>query len=120
MFSCLSAPLYCRIAALQPWSAVVNADSASRQLVQLQEGVMGRMQCLQSAVSPPAHWSISTTRLHARPKADAVKLKVSFIMSMEPAMHFCTSQKELLRNSSRKFAVHRLQIACLRMQNLSL
>lgn len=38
---------------------------------------MGRMQCLQSAVSAPAHWSISSTRLHARPKADAVKLQVS-------------------------------------------
>lgn len=42
----------------------------------VQEGVMGRMQCLQSAVSAPAHWSISSTRLHARPKRDAVKLKV--------------------------------------------
>lgn len=38
---------------------------------------MGRMQCLQSAVSAPAHWSISSTRLHARPRTDAVKLKVS-------------------------------------------
>ena len=40
---------------------------------------MGRMQCLQSAVSAPAHWSISSTRLHARPKTDAVKLKVGIL-----------------------------------------
>ena len=41
-----------------------------------QEGVMGRMQCLESAVSKPALWSISSTPLHARPKAAAFQLKV--------------------------------------------
>lgn len=65
------------MALLSPWSAVDHADSKMNLLMQMQEGVMGRMQCLQSAASPPAHWSISSTRLHARPKADAVKLKVS-------------------------------------------
>ncbi|KAL0026691.1 hypothetical protein WJX79_004506 [Trebouxia sp. C0005] len=39
------------------------------------EGVMGRMQCLQSAVSKPAHWSIASTQLHTRPKAEAFRLK---------------------------------------------
>jgi len=41
--------------------------------------VMGRMQCLQSAVSKPAHWSIASTQLHTRPKAEAFRLKVCYL-----------------------------------------
>lgn len=51
---------------------------------------MGRMQCLQSAVSAPAHWSISSTCLHARPRTDAVKLKVSKLHEfLKAAVHHC-------------------------------
>ncbi|DBA81719.1 TPA: hypothetical protein ACH3X1_007456 [Trebouxia sp. C0004] len=47
------------------------------------EGVMGRMQCLQSAVSKPAHWSIASTQLHTRPKAEAFRLKVCYLHILE-------------------------------------
>ncbi|KAL3152222.1 hypothetical protein ABBQ32_001307 [Trebouxia sp. C0010 RCD-2024] len=55
--------------------ALYKLQAPPMHLPTAKEGVMGRMQCLQSAVSAPAHWSISSTRLHARPRTDAVKLK---------------------------------------------
>lgn len=80
---------------------------------------MGRMQCLQSAVSPPAHWSISSTRLHARPKADAVKLKVS-MPDIDGTSNVLLHPQTCQYSTAAETAHHLLQVACLRMQSLSI
>ena len=61
---------------------------------------MGRMQCLESAVSKPALWSISSTPLHSRPKQDAYNLKVQ---CHDLRMH---------ANALQTLISHRLSVCC--------
>ena len=59
----------------------VNAGQAlrARQYAAPQDGVMGHMQCLQSAIHGPAYWSIQSTPLHRRTQDTPLKIKVTLL-----------------------------------------